>query len=291
MKKTIQLVLMMGLLTVLQAQPSVVPLYTSTVPGSESWTWKEKETNKNPLNTRIVYNVSSPTLTIYLPEPGVANGAGVIVCPGGGFHVLLFDKEGTAVANELTKKGLTVFVLKYRLVQSITDDPWQEMMGKMKDMNRFRETVESVKRLALEDAFAALKYVRQHADEYKLDPNKIGIMGFSAGGALSSEVAFNYKEHTRPDFLGIIYMGLSNMNNKVLPADAPPLFIAGATDDQLVPVNSIVSLYSAWVKEKHPAELHLYSNGGHGLNGFPASSWINRFTDWLEVQGMIKKDK
>ena len=109
--------------TFITAQQKIIPLYKGKAPGSENWNWTEGETNKNPLNTKIVYNVTNPTLVTYLPDPAVANGSAVIICLGGGFHVLLIDSVGTKLAKKLTNKGVAVFLLKYRLAQSVSEDP------------------------------------------------------------------------------------------------------------------------------------------------------------------------
>src|ERR1017187_9836210 len=115
--------------THVRAQHKVIQLYAGTAAGSENWSWNEQETNKNPLNARIAFNVTHPTLTVFLPDSAVTDGTAVIVCPGGGLHVLMVDHDGTDVAKELNKKGIIVVLLKYRLVHSLTDDPWKEMMS------------------------------------------------------------------------------------------------------------------------------------------------------------------
>lgn len=275
----------------LNAQQKVIQLYNGTAPGSENWNWNEKETNKNMLNTRIVYNVTHPTLTVFLPDSVVANGTAVIICPGGGFHVLLVDYEGMNVAKELNKKGVAVFVLRYRLVHSLTDDPWQEMMNSFNDSVKFSQEIAPVAKMAAEDAKAAITYVRQHAGDFRVDVKRIGLMGFSAGGNLTASVAYDYTPETRPDFVAPIYAPTAGIKKTNVQQDAPPMFIAAATDDHMVPVSSSINLYDDWIASKHSAELHLYSKGDHGLQGFPANSWINRFEEWLNVQGLLKSEE
>jgi acetyl esterase/lipase len=266
------------------AQQKVIQLYNGAAPGSENWTWREQETNKNPINARIAYNVTHPTLTVFLPDSALTNGTAVIVCPGGGLHVLVVDYNGTEVAKELTKKGIIVLLLKYRLIHSLTDDPWKEMMSSVDDS----ASEIAVLKMAEKDAENAMIYVRQHAAEFGIDPHRIGIMGFSSGGTLAAFLAYYHTPATRPDFVAPIYADTEDFEKSAVPQDAPPLFIAAASDDQLTPVSNSVNLYNAWLASKHSVELHLYSKGKHGLHGFPADSWIIRFEEWLDVQGLLK---
>src|SRR4051812_31638394 len=113
----------------MNAQQKVIQLYQGVAPGSENWTWQEKGNNKNKANAMTVYNVVHPSLTVFSPEPAVANGAALIICPGGGFHFLAIDHEGTNAAKLLVKKGITVFVLKYRLVHVLSDNPFDDMIA------------------------------------------------------------------------------------------------------------------------------------------------------------------
>ena len=272
----------------ISAQQKIVPLYKGTPPGSENWNWIERETYKNPLNTKIVYNVTQPTLLAYLPDPAVANGSAVIICLGGGFHVLLIDSIGTKLAKELNKKGITVFVLKYRLAQSFTDDPWQEVTNLIKDSLRFTQKIAPIVKLAGDDLNASIAYVLQNADDLKVDRKRIGVMGLSAGGALAANLAYNYTTETRPAFVAALYTRIASVKRTSIQQDAPPLFIAAAMDDSTTSVSNSISLYNEWMNSKHSAELHLYTKGGHGLRGFPAESWIIRFEEWLDVQGFLK---
>jgi len=286
--KSTMVVICLHLFTFISAQQKVIPLYKGTSPGSETWNWTEGETYKNPLNTKIVYNVTQPTLIAYLPDPAVVNGSAVIICLGGGFHVLLIDSIGTKLANELTKKGITVFILKYRLAQSFTDDPWQEITNLMKDSLKFTQKIAPVIKLAGDDLNASIAYVLQHADEFKVDKKRFGVMGLSAGGALAANLAYNYTPETRPAFVAALYTRTSSVRRTSIQQDAPPLFIAAATDDSTTSVSNSVSLYNDWMNSKHSAELHLYTKGGHGLRGFPSESWIIRFEEWLDVLGFLK---
>ena len=284
-------VICLHLFTFITAQQKVIPLYKGTSPGSENWNWTEGETYKNPLNTKIVYNVTHPTLIAYLPEHAVANGSAVIICLGGGFHVLLIDSIGTKLASELTKKGIAVFILKYRLAQSFTDDPWKEVTNLMKDSLKFIQKIAPVVKLAGDDLNVSFSYILQHADEFAVDRKRIGVMGLSAGGALAANLAYNYTPETRPAFVAALYTRTSSVRRTSLPQDAPPLFIAAAMDDSTTSVSNSVSLYNDWMDSKHSAEMHLYTKGGHGLRGFPAESWINRFEEWLDVLGFLKPNQ
>ena len=189
---------------------------------------------------------------------------------------------------KLIKKGITVFVLRYRLAHSLTDDPWQEMMTAFKDSAKFSQDIAPVVEFGLEDTKNAINYVRHHAGEFGLDVKRIGLMGFSAGGYLTASLAYNYTPETRPDFVAPIYAPTEGIKKTNVQQDAPPMFIAAATDDHGVPVSNSVDLYNDWAASKHSAELHLYSKSDHGLQGFPANNWIIRFEEWLDVQGFLK---
>jgi acetyl esterase/lipase len=214
----------------------------------------------------------------------------VVICPGGAFFALSIDSEGFDVARWLNTKGVTCFVLKYRLVECKTDDPTRELMtrGKLDDI------VAPVVKLAMADGNAAVGYVRKHAKEYGVNPDRIGIMGFSAGGTVTASVAYNYSPDTRPNFVAPIYLAYNwTIKAGGVPADAPPMFVLAATDDPLGLGPHSVDIYKDWTAAKKPAELHLYSKGGHGFGmrkqNLPTDHWIERFADWLEVQGLLKK--
>ncbi len=285
--------LIIGLLLLLticaKAQQKIIQLYNGAAPGSESWTWDEKEKNKNDREEKFVYNVVHPSLEVYLPNPAIATGTAIVVCPGGGFYYLEIDKEGRDVAKWLNQKGIAVFILKYRLSHSLTDDPMQEMGLKRKNGN-FEEQMKPIIPLATADGLTAISYVRQHAAEYNISPSRIGIMGFSAGGTVAASAAFKFTADNRPDFAAPIYPYFPPALLSSIPADAPPLFIAVASDDALS-VHS-VNLYENWSAAKHHAELHIYAKGGHGFGihkqNTPSDYWTDQFTAWLDLQGMLK---
>lgn len=271
------------------AQEKVIRLYPGAAPGSESWVHEEKENRTNLWNTRVVFNVANPTLTVFGPDPANAVGTAVIICPGGAFFALSIDSEGYDVARWLTARGVTAFVLKYRLVKCETDDPTREVMTKGANL---AELAAPIVKLAMADGLAAVAYVRQHTNEYGIKPDRIGIIGFSAGGTVVASVAYNYTPESRPDFVAPIYPAYDWAIKGNVPADAPPLFILAATDDPLGLAPQSVKIYNDWTAARKSAELHLYSKGGHGFGmrkqNLPTDRWIERFADWLEVQGWLK---
>jgi acetyl esterase/lipase len=236
--------------------------------------------------------VVKPTLTAFLPDPAMANGTSVVICPGGGFHALSINSEGIDVAKWLKAKGVAAFVLKYRLVPT-GDDGVRELMGKIGDRNKMDADNRAVIPLAVADGLAAVSYVRKHATEFGISPQRIGLMGFSAGGTVTASVAFQYSAESRPDFLAPIYPYMGAVKETAVPNDAPPMFIAAATDDQLGLAPDSVNLYSKWLAGKKSVELHLYSKGGHGFGmrkqNLPSDNWIERFGDWLTAQGLLKR--
>jgi dienelactone hydrolase len=279
-------VLLMGMAA--QAQQQVIRLYKDKAPGSERWTWDEKESHSNLFNTLIVYNVAQPTLTVYPAAPGTSNGTSVIIAPGGAFHTLSYSNEGADIAGRLNKKGITAFVLKYRVVHSITDDPVKELIPKFSDFKKLDQENDSVVAMAMNDGLAAMRYVRAHAAALKINPHKIGFMGFSAGGTVTMCVAYNGDTESRPDFIAPVYAYTTAVIGSVVPPEKMPAFIVAATDDQLVPPSNSVDIYSKWLAAKQPAELHMYAKGGHGFGSkkqhIPTDTWLDRFTEWLHVQ-------
>jgi acetyl esterase/lipase len=275
-----------------QAAPAqeVIRLYPGAPPGSENWTHKEKAYFSKIFNTEVVTNVSQPTLTLYAPRPESANGTSVIICPGGGFHALSINSEGVDVAKWLNAKGVTGLVLKYRLVPT-GDDGVREMLSK--NRAKINEDMRSAFTLARADALAAVKYVREHASELGVSPHRIGLMGFSAGGSVTVAVALNEVAESRPDFVAPIYAYLGVIGETKVPKDASPLFVVAASDDQLGLAGDSVDIYQKWRAAKKPAELHLYAKGGHGFGmknqNLPSDKWIERFSDWLDYQGLLKK--
>jgi acetyl esterase/lipase len=272
------------------AQPEVIWLYDGAAPGSEGWKQAEQESRTNLWQTRVVFNVAAPTLTVFKPAAGKATGTAVVICPGGAFFALSIDSEGFEVARWLNNKGVSCFVLKYRLVECKTDDPTSEVMSR----GPLDEVVAPVVKLALADGKAAIGYVRQHAAEFGVNPERIGMIGFSAGGTVAVSVAMNYTTETRPDFVAPIYPAYNwAIKGHGVPADAPLAFILAASDDPLGLAPQSITIYRDWISAGKSAELHLYSKGGHGFGmrqqHLPSDHWIELFADWLNTQGFLQK--
>lgn len=289
MKTLLSILLTVGFICNANAQ-KVIALYEGKAKGSENWTWEEAISEKNIFNSKVVYNVSSPTITAYLPEK--PNGTSVIIAPGGAFHTLSIDNEGTDVAKWLNAKGVTAFVLKYRVARSFTDDPVKELMGKMGNFKALDEENAPVIPLATQDGLTAVKYVRDHAKELNLDPKKIGFMGFSAGGTLTMSVVYSADDSNRPNFVAPIYAYENAIIGTNMPKEKTPIFIAVAGDDQLGFMPHSINIYRKWFDAKQPAELHIYEKGGHGFGmrktGISTDNWIDNFGNWLKMQGYLK---
>jgi acetyl esterase/lipase len=293
MKLKLTFIWLLFFVTVAKAQQKVIQLYQGAAPGSENWTWTEGETYNKEADLKIVYNVVHPSMEVFLPDPSIATGTAVIICPGGAFQILSINSEGNEVAKWLNQHGIAAFVLRYRLGQSLTDDPLKEMTNMVKkDFKQFEQKISKVIPLGVADARQALTYVREHAAEYGLSPSRIGIMGFSAGGTLAASSAYKYTPANRPDFVAPIYPYFPPKLQSAIPADAPPLFITTATDDDLNLAPQNAELYTKWVTAKQSAELHLYAKGGHGFGmrkqNLPSDTWIERFNDWLGLNGFLK---
>ncbi len=267
----------------LAAQPAAIPLYPGTAPGSESWTHVESEVVGPKDDIRRVSNVVKPVLIPHLPPADKANGTAVIVCPGGGFRILAIDHEGHEVARWLNSLGVAAFVLKYRVMQT-GDDASKDaavMAGRRK----------TAVAMGVADGEEAVRMVRRRAAEWKINPHRVGIMGFSAGGYVTVGVTLTNGASARPDFSAPIYPAVPP--EFTVPAAAPPLFLVHADDDTTVPPSKTsVRLYNAYKDAKLSAELHIYSKGGHGFGmrkkNLPVDAWTDRLRDWLDVQGLLK---
>ena len=288
MKKLLAALLILTAFTV-RAQQKVIPLYNGAAPGSENWNYDEKlaPSATDPL----AYDVSHPTLTVYKPDPRFNTGTAMVVCPGGGFFILAVKNEGSDVANWLTQKGVTVFMLKYRVGHSLTNDPGKEVWDNIHKSD-FQDKIKPIIPLSIADGRAAIAYVRAHAAEYGISPSRIGIIGFSAGGTVAASTAYNYTPENKPDFVAPIYAFMPPELQGTIAPDAPPMFLAAASDDELGLESHSVDLYNKWTASKHSAELHLYAKGGHGFGmhrqNIPTDYWIDRFGDWLDQQGFLK---
>src|SRR5688572_5570354 len=267
-----------------QPEPNAIVLGTGGVenqPAQESWfrQWGEP----------MVRNVTTATLTPYLPDPAKANGTAVIVAPGGGFRWLSINNEGWKIAKALNERGVAAFVLKYRLQPT---PPTLE--GLKESMNR---TFSSVSGGAprpprpdltnqLQDAEAAYALILSRAKEWNVDTSRIGMMGFSAGAGLTMHCTLNSKT-MKFAFIAPIYGGMGAVE---VPKEAPPLFVAIAANDFLF--KGEFGLIKSWFDAGKPVEFHLYQDGGHGFGmgypGHPTYFWFEPFTHWLDHNGFLK---
>lgn len=264
------------------AETGAIPLGTGGVEGQAA-----KESWYTQWGDPFVRNVSRATLTPFLPEAGKANGAAVIVAPGGGFRILSMGNEGWEVAKALNEKGIAAFVLKYRLMPTAPDWAEFDKGNPLTAATPGGTPARSPVALPLEDATAAFKLVRARAKEWKIDPDRIGMVGFSAGAGTTMAATLQSNEN-KPAFIAPIYGRQSAVE---VPPDAPPMFVALAADDPLFG-NNDYGLISAWKKAGRPVEFHLYQNGGHGFGlgntGKTSTGWFPQFVLWLDSNGMLK---
>ena len=279
----------------------VMPLYKTAVPNARQTTVKEDSADKaGPLIRKVIM----PTLEAYLPSKEKASGAAVIICAGGSYKVIVYQGEGIATAKEFANNGVAAFVLRYRL----PDD-----------------SLEVDRSIApLQDAQQAIKTVRENASKWGIDPNKIGIAGFSAGGHLASTAATHFNKafidnqsntSLRPDFLIVVYPVISmqdslthmdsrknllgtgpsktaidNYSNELqVTAQTPPAYITHAGDDKLVTVDNSIAFYQALRHHNVPAEMHIYPSGGHGFI-FRQKGWMLPLLDWMKRNGWVKSE-
>jgi acetyl esterase/lipase len=273
------------------AQPSAIPLRTGPLPGAkagESW--------HSQYGSMFARNVTEATLTPFLPDPAKATGAAVIVAPGGGFRVLSMENEGWNVAKALAERGIAAFVLKYRLNQ--TPATMAELERSMKERasgagsSRPRRDFSAEGMLAelqpqIADARAAFALVRARSKGWKVDPKRIGMVGFSAGAMLTMATTLVGAD-AKPACIGDSYGPLDPVK---VPADAPPLFVALAADDPLFAGRGM-GLIDSWMAAKKPVELHLYGQGGHGFGKYPkettSTGWFDAFHEWIVMNGFTK---
>jgi len=281
------------------------PLYSGTVPDSKPS--RVAETSVTEPGGVRVSNVVQPNLTAFVPAPGTANGTAVIICPGGGYARLSIDSEGYDVAKRLNEMGVTAFVLKYRLPN---------------DQSQPDKSI-----APLLDAQQALRLVRQQAAKYSLNPERIGLLGFSAGGHLAAWAGTQFARpvganpgpvSVRPAFLVLLYPVISfsdslkhagsrqNLlgdnpsaqqvrqysNETQVTTQTPPTFLVHAQDDKTVPVQNSLVFYQACLHHKVPVEMHLYPQGGHGFglhNKTTKDDWTDRLKNWLDANGWLTK--
>jgi acetyl esterase/lipase len=278
--------------------PAVLELWPGPVPGEKGDLGPETEVETKPGQRQVkrLTNVSKPTLTVFRPAKEKDTGAAVVIAPGGGYNILAWDLEGEEVAAWLNSIGVTGVVLKYRVPRRPGEPTDKPPLGPKQDAQR------------------AVSLVRSKAKEWGTDPNRIGMLGFSAGGHLTAWAATNSdrrsyeptdgadKASCRPDFAVIVYPGYlvekgkpDQLNPDIrVSKDTPPCFFAHAFDDGVSPENS-VRMFLELKKLKVPAELHVYSTGGHGFGlrqeGKPCATWPQRCAEWMAAQGLLATKK
>jgi len=277
--QSILLALSLPLAALAQPQPEVIHLWENGAPGYES-----RKNEPEQAKDYWVRNINNPSLTVFLPPKEKANGCAVIVAPGGGFRELVFNAEGKQAAEFLNTLGITVFALKYRLPNE-TGSPYS-----MSDVRQ--------------DAYRALRLVRSRANEFAIDPNRIGMLGFSAGGAVVMMVCFDKGDgdpqaadpidrvNGRPNFEMMVYPGGSAP--KKISADTPPAFLICANDDDYGLDKVTLELYQKFRKANVLVELHLLAQGKHAFNMGDRSPfvtvqhWPQLMADWLNDRGFLK---
>jgi len=280
-----------------KAPPGAIPLTAPAPPSSSSGapappeTWSMSSSDNVP----VVQNVSAPTLTPFLPAPGKATGAAVIIAPGGAFYLLAMKHEGWDVARYLQAHGVAAFVLKYRVhptePKAAGLDKGLAALGALPPPQRLAALDEGA-RIATEDAQAAMRLVHARAAQWHIDPGRIGFMGFSAGAITTMSLVYADAPGTRPAFIAPIYGGLG-APAKPIPNAPPPMFAAMAADDPLFGKTDF-ALIPAWEAKGGAVELHLYEKGGHGF-GFPGRpgtttlGWPDQFLAWMRARGLLTR--
>ena len=271
--------------SVVAAEGQVEILWPGGAPGSEGKTGEES-VRVTDSGERVVSNVHRPSLTVYLPPANEATGAAVVIAPGGGHRELWSDHEGHNVAKWLVSLGVAGFVLKYRLA-------------------REKESTYTVEEHALADTQRAIRLVRQRAAEWRINPERIGVMGFSAGGELAALAALHYDagnsgaadpielQSSRPDCQALIYPAIPR--EAALAKEQPPAFLACGENDRKNISQGLPDLYLKMKQAEMSAELHVYARTGHGFglrerNTGPSGQWITRFHEWLGTLGMLKRE-
>ena len=256
------------------------------------WKGGEKAYHSKIWDTPVVTNVSVPTMEVFLPKERIKNGAAVIVAPGGGLYAHSIAKEGSEVAQWLNEKGIAAFVLKYRLVPTGVDGVAEITALSQSNPDQIGVEVSKVLPYAIKDGLNAIAHVREHALKYGVDAQKIGFMGFSAGGAVTLGVAYNYDTASKPNFLVPVYPWTDVMPVQSPKSDVPPMFIVCATDDPLGLAKGSVALYSSMLDAGKTVALHMFAQGGHGFGaeaqGLPADQWLRNFYEWSLGQGITK---
>ncbi len=282
--------------------PQEIRLWPGTAPGSERWTVPEATTT-SPAGDRTITNVSDPTVTVFLPAAERATGTAVVVAPGGALRLLGWDNEGVKVAQWLNTRGIAALVLKYRTLQTMPASgrgrgappglvaagagPRKELEIRNGNANPEPDdpALREVLHMGIADAQQALRLARQNAAAWRIDPARVGIMGFSAGGGIAVGTSLAERSDASPDFLVSLYgPSLQDVN---VPVHAPPLFVAVGSSHFNV-TNGCLALFAAWKAAGKPAEIHVYDqvSAGFGMTqrGLPVDSWNDRLLEWLTAR-------
>lgn len=272
------------------------PTRLEAIPLREAIAGADPEIEEMQGDRRALRNVVNPTLTPILPDQSNTTGAAVIIAPGGAFLSLAIDAEGYQVAQWLARRGVAAFVLKYRLrttpgiqegFQQQAYETLREVMEDNRGIDAYREPMMPTAE-ALEDSAAAVRLVRQRAQEWGIDPARVGMMGFSAGAMATLAAGLSDDEPSRPDFIAPIY---PPMMPRPVPTYAPPMFVVISLDDNLFALNKSLGLIDAWRKADRPVEAHLYERGGHGFgmdgNSKASALWAEEFYAWLQDRRII----
>ena len=264
-----------------------IPLYPGVAPGSENWNYVER-TAGTPGNPQV-QNVVRPVLLYYPAEKASAVGTAMIVAPGGGFRTLMMSYEGVDVAKRLNQMGVDAFVLKYRTTYVDPNAPPAAAAAGRGPVTTGPQAGQNVRELGGKDGQQAVRLLRQRAGEFGVLSNRIGIIGYSAGGAVVLSTVYGPADG-RPDFAATIYAAGAN-SNPPPEGPTPPLFIAVASDDQSVGMQGSIDLFGAWIKAKVPAELHVFQTGRHGFvqKGGGADHYLDRLEEWLKLNGWLSK--
>lgn len=260
------------------ARAQTIPIWPGIAPGSESWTQREQVIPNTPLGT-VILDVVTPTLAIYLPSPATSTGTGVIVAPGGACVALAMDVEGTNVARWLQAHGIAAFVLKYRTIE-------KKQEGIPKDLD-----MDAACKYGIADGIQAVKVVRERATQWGVSSDRIGFLGFSAGGMVASGALLQPDAAARPNFAAFVYGAPFGVMPSV-PANLPPAFMAWAQDDPLAR-DAMVRFYGALQSAGDRPEAHIFSSGGHGFGlktqGTTSDRWIDEFYFWLQAHGFARR--
>ena len=300
--RLIRAVISIGLLAIasdaVAQAPQEIRLWPGKAPGSENWSVPEATTT-SPTGDRTITNVSDPTVTVFLPATESATGTAAVVAPGGALRLLGWDNEGVKVAQWLNSKGIAALVLKYRTLQAMPGGrgrggpppgvagagaPRKELEIRNGNANPEPDdpALREVLHMGIADAQQALRLARRNAAAWGIDPARVGIIGFSAGGGIAVGTALAERSDASPDFLVSVYgPSLQDVN---VPAHAPPLFIAVGSSHFNV-TNGCLALFAAWKAAGKPAEIHVYDqvSAGFGMTtrGLPVDSWNDRLLEWL----------